>query len=215
MWRPGDPKPGEPTAPTAPAAPEAAAKPVISSKLLGMKFMQRRRESDLRGRLRAEEAAKADEAKWVAETAPAGGGGAVAGEPRLQLEAEASSRSSPASATAILAFRPARKSFGDFNPKTASALAAVREAQATARAALDEAHVATERRQAVAEPYDRGTVDDAEMAARYASLISGRSGPKAAPAAGKGKRAAEAEAADPAPEEGGSKRSKGGAAASV
>ena len=187
-----------------------------------MKFMQRRQEADLRGRLRAEEAARADEARWSARAAAGGGaatrGGAVEqsvpGEPRVQLEAEAhaaaaTSRAPASVAKALLAFRPARRSFGDFNPKvtdawstrracgsllmqradrarasrarahtraprsaptcaqTASALAAVREAQDTARAALDEAAAAAHAAAAV-DPggYDEGTVGDEEMAER-------------------------------------------------
>jgi hypothetical protein len=185
-----------------PAAPVAAAKPAISSKLLGMKFMQRRAEADLRGRLRAEEVERADAARWVAApAAPADGGaegegGGEGGEasggrrasggggtPRLELEAEAASsvRAPASAAAAILAFRPARKSFGDFSAKTAAALAAVREAQATARAALDEAAVARERK--AAPPgggYDKGTVGDAEMAARCALARARRGRSRAA-----------------------------------
>ncbi|KAG8458786.1 hypothetical protein KFE25_005213 [Diacronema lutheri] len=185
MWRPGEHEPPS-AVPAAAAAPAASpAKPAISSKLLGMKFMQRRQEADLRGRLRAEEAARADEARWSARAAAGGGaatrGGAVEqsvpGEPRVQLEAEAhaaaaTSRAPASVAKALLAFRPARRSFGDFNPKTASALAAVREAQDTARAALDEAAAAAHAAAAV-DPggYDEGTVGDEEMAERYATLV--------------------------------------------
>jgi hypothetical protein len=209
MWRPGGPKPKAPGGGAPP--PEAPApKPAISSKLLNMKFMQRRTEKDLLGKLQREEEARAQSARWVAAEQQQGGGSGDAAqsggdeedddtdthaskkrrEPRLELESEAASSAATGGllggagglrtqsvATAILNFKPARRSFGNFNAKTSAALAAVRDAQATARTALDEAQLAEERRAAAeggAGHYDPGTVGDEEMAQRCALGRAGR-----------------------------------------
>lgn len=152
------------------AEPSAPAAPKISSKLLGMKFMQRRQESDLRAKLQREDAQRHEEARWVlAQEAAADGGG-----PRVQLESEAASSTAGggARAAAVLDFRPSRRSFGKFNPKTDTALAAVRDAQAAARRALEEAATERERAAVAADgPYDEGTVADDEMARRYKELM--------------------------------------------